>query len=252
MTSAADSDLEGPAGYTYAAVLVRADVPDAHAVVLGALRGLRFSGWVAPPRDGWSVAVPATGGGTVATQRRGVVGVAEAVAESVPEATVVAVRVLRDRQLVVAAWVDGAEVGRYVSDPSAEPWADAEVLSDPVGAEDAQAFAEACGRPEAGEDLAELLAEELDTDSEIESERLGRVLRMLGLPTWVVAASSLPRDVPTGPRTRDLTRLGAGVPGPLGWVAGRAADVVRRHRPPPPVLDDLPRADPGMDDAWLY
>ena len=52
------------------------------------------------------------------------------------------------------------------------------------------------------------IVQELDPDSVIESERLGRVLRLLRLPTWVVAAATLPRDIPTGPRTRDLIRLG--------------------------------------------
>lgn len=154
--------------------------------------------------------------------------------------------------VLIAVWTDGAEVARYVSDPSREPGADDEVLPDPVGVEEARAIADACGRPEAGEELEELLSEELDPDSEIESERLGRVLRLLGLPSWPVAASSLPRHVPTGPPTREMTRLGAGVPGPLGWLSGRAADVVRRHRRPPPALTDPPRADPSMNDPWLY
>jgi hypothetical protein len=231
----------GPAGYTYAAVLARATSGD----VLTALREIRFSGWLAPPEAGWAVAVAASGDGTVATGRRGVVGVGEWLAARLP-GPVLAVRVIAERQLLLAAWTDGAELGRYVSDPSYG--LDDDTLPEPLGAEHAAAFAAACGHPEAADDLAELLADELDPDSVIESERLGRVLRLLGLPSWLVAVSSLPRDVPTGPRAAGLTRLGAGAPGFRGRVRGRVADVVRRRRPPPPAVTDAPR---GGGDPWL-
>src|SRR3712207_9193332 len=72
---------------------------------------------------------------------------------------------------------------RYVSDPSREPRADEDVLPDPVGAEGATEIAAACGRPQVGEELEELLSEPHDPDHEIESERLGTALRLLGLPT---------------------------------------------------------------------
>jgi hypothetical protein len=84
----------------------------------------------------------------------------------------------------------------------------------------------------------------------IESERLASLLRLLGLPTWLVAAASLPHDVPTGPRAAEVTRLGAGRPGLLGWVRGRATDLVRRRRPPPPAVIDPPRG-PTDVDPWL-
>jgi hypothetical protein len=149
----------------------------------------------------------------------------------------------------VALWADGDEVGRYVSGPSYGLAAADDTLSAPFGVEHAAAFAAACGHPEAADDLAELLAEELDPESVIESERLAGVLRLLGLPRWLVAAPSLPHDVPTGPRAADMTRLGAGVPGLLGRVCGRAADLVRRRRPPPPAITDAPRG--GADiDPW--
>lgn len=242
------SEPEGPSGYTYAAVLVRVSGPEAREEVLGSLLGLRFSGWVAPPEHGWLTLVPA-GEGTVAAGRRGVVGLGEALA-----GTGVAIRVRNDRQLVLVAWESGQEVARYVSDPSLEPGADEDVLPDPFGAEDADALAAACGRPDAGEELGDLLAEPLDPEEEIESERLGRVLRLLGLPTWVVTSWRLPRDMPTGPDPRELLRLGAGRTGLPGRVAGAAASLERRWRPPPPVLDDPPRGGPGMDDdlaMWL-
>jgi hypothetical protein len=239
----------GPEGYTYGAVVVRLEDGPSRGEVLAALREIRFSGWLAQPENGWLVAVAASGAGTVAAGRRGVVGVAERLAERLTS-TVLAVRVLADRQLLLALWAEGDEVGRYVSDPSREPDAEDDVLPSPLGVEQAAAFAEVLGCPEEADDLAELLAEELDPDSFIESERLSRVLRLLHLPTWLVAAATLPRDIPTGPRSRDMTRLGAGVPGPLGRLSGRAVNVVRRRRPPPPAVTDPPRGSSGMD-PWL-
>jgi hypothetical protein len=236
-------EAAGPAGYTYGAVAVRgADAPG----VLAALREVRFTGWLAPPDDGWQVAVAAAGAGTVAAGRRGVVGLGEWLADRLG-GTVLAVRVVADRQLLLALWAGGEERGRYVSDPS---YGADDLLPEPIGAEHAAAFAAGCGRPEAADDLAELLAEELDPDTVIESERLGGVLALLGLPAWLVSASSLPRDVPAGPRAAELTRLGAGVPGILGRLSGRAAEVVRRRRPPPsPVPADAPRGGP---DPWMF
>jgi hypothetical protein len=247
-------DVGGPSGYTYAAVLVRLDsVPSGRSGtdqdVLAALRDVRFSGWLARPEGGWLVAVASSGNATVAAGRRGVVGVGEWLARRLA-ATVLAVRVIVDRQLLVALWANGEEVGRYVSDPSYGPDADDDTLPDPLGVEHATAFAAACGRPDAADDLAELLAEQLDPESVIESERLGGILRLLGLPRWLVAAASLPHDVPTGPRAADVTRLGAGVPGWLGRVCGWAVGLVRRRRPPPPAVIDAPRG--GADiDPWL-
>ena len=241
----------GPAGYTYGAVLLRvkerADVRDE---LLATLRELRFSGWMAPPRSGWHIVVPA-GAGTVAAGRRGVVGVGEALSMRLAIATL-AVRVLDDRQLVLVAWASGREVARYVSDPSREPGAEEDVLSDPFGAEGAAAVASLCDKPEVGEELYATLSEPLDPDDEIESERLGRVLRLLELPSWVVSAWRLPRDLLTGPSRRDVLRLGAGRTGPSGRIAGRAARLPRRWRPPPPVLADPPRGNAGMDDLAMW
>lgn len=238
-------EQNGPPGYTYGAVLIRTD--DA-AAVTAALGEVRFSGWVAPPSDGWIVAVARAADGTVAAGRRGILGLGAWLADRFAD-PVLAFRVLVDRQLVLAAWVEGEELGRYVSDPAQEPGADKDVLSEPLGAEYAEAFAAAASTPDAAEDLGELLAEELDPDSVIESERLSRVLRLLSLPTWLVAAAALPKNVPTGPRARDLIRLGAGRTGVAGLVAGRAAEVIRKRRRPPPVVTDAPRG-PGMD-PWL-
>ena len=240
------AEVGGPSGYTYGVVLVRTD---ARREVLAALREVRFSGWLAHPEGGWLVVVARHGNRTVAAGRRGVIGVGEWLADRLA-ATVLAVRVVSDRQLAVVLWADGEEVGRYVSDPSVGFAKDEKVLSEPLGVEHAAAFAQACAHPEAADDLAELLADELDPDSVIESERLGTVLRLLGLPRWLVAAASLPKDVPTGPRAAEMTRLGAGVPGLPGRLCGRAVDIVRRHRRPPPPIADPPRATADVD-PWL-
>jgi hypothetical protein len=177
--------------------------------------------------------------------------VAEALAETLATTTV-AVRVLDDRQLVVVAYESDRQLTRYVSDPSREPGADEDVLADPFGSEGAAALAVACGRPRAGKELGTLLAEPLDPDEEIESERLAHVLRLLALPTWLVTAWRLPRRMDTGPAPRDLLRLGAGRTGPLGWIAGRAARLARRWRPPPPVLTDPPRGGGDIDDMAMW
>jgi hypothetical protein len=181
-----------------------------------------------------------------------VVGVGAALAEAL-STTTLAVRVLDDRQLVLVACESGRQVARYVSDPSREPGAADDVLPDPFGVDGADAVAAACGRPHAGEELAELLAEPLDPDEEIESERLARVLQLLGLPSWLVNAWRPPRPMRTGPAPRDLLRLRAGRTGALGRITGRAADLGRRWRPPPPVLLDPPRGGLGIDDPgrWL-
>jgi hypothetical protein len=238
----------GPAGYTYGAVAVRLTAP--HDDLLAALRALRFTGWVAPTDDGgWTLAVAARAGGVVAAGGRGLVEVGAELARKL-RTTVVAVRVLRDRQLVLAAWTGGDEVGRYVSDPS-YGLDDETVLASPLGADDAAAFAAAARSPEAADDLEELLDEELDPESVIESERLAAVLRLLALPGWLVSAASLPRDVPGGPPARSFTRLGAGAPGVRGRLLGRAVDVVRRRRRAPAVVADPPRAGAGPD-PWLF
>lgn len=243
---ASSPEIGGPGGETYAAVLVRDG--DA-AAVTGVLRRIRFTGWIAPAANGWLPVVAVPGNGTVAAGRRGIVGVGATVAEELG-ADVLAFRVLRDRQLALVAWAGGEETGRYVSDPSREPGAEEDVLPDPLGVRDAAAFASVAGHPERGADLAELLAERLDPDNVIESERLARLLRLVELPTWLVAAATLPRDIPTGPGSRELTRLGFGLPGPGGVICARLALVVRRRRRPPAVIADPPQGGSDLD-PWL-
>ena len=45
-------DHHGPAGYSYAALLVRTAESEVPEELLETLRGVRFSGWVGPPRGG--------------------------------------------------------------------------------------------------------------------------------------------------------------------------------------------------------
>jgi hypothetical protein len=163
-------------------------------------------------------------------------------------------RVLLDRQLVIVGWQGDEEVGRYSSDPSKEPKADEEVLDEPVGAFAAYPFATIADREEVGEELAELLEEELDSDSVYESERLRQVLRLLGLPDWIVAAAALPKNVPTGPPTAELVRLRAGRSAFAGWVRNIAVRRYRRRRTPPPAIADPPGRSPGMEglEPWMF
>ncbi|MFT4135820.1 hypothetical protein [Microbacterium sp.] len=236
-------------GMSYGAMLLPAAGASAQAL-LPLLLQLHFSGWVAPPGDGWAVVIGEPGDGVVADGRRGVIEAAAFVAERMP-GVVLAVRVRRDRQLALVAWRSGEELGRYSSDPSQEPDADKDVLSEPVGTEHAETFAALCGHEEAAGRLTELLGEELDPDSVFESERLAGVARLLGLPGWLVAAGALPDDIPTGPRARELTRLRAGAPGAAGRVRDAPLRALRRHQQPPPVIADPPRGG-GMEfELWM-
>jgi len=246
-------DAGGPAGSTYAAVLVRvggaADGRCSQADVMDALRRMRFTGWISPPEGEWVVAVSARAAGPVALRRRDVIAVGAALAAELG-VPVLVVRVLRDRQLVLIGWRDGEEIGRYVSDPSFDHEDRTDMLTEPVGVEYAGVLADLCGHPETQEDLIELLIAELDAESFIESERLSAVLKLLQLPTWVVSAAALPRELSTGPRRADLTRLGAGAQGVRGVIRRWGSSPIRRRRRQSPVIPDPPRQ--SMDiDPWL-
>lgn len=248
--AATPSDDGGTVGHSYGAVILSGDEAT-RSEALTVLRGIGFSGWVAPARDGCVVVVGDHGGGVVANRRRGIIDVACQLAERVPGA-VIAARVLRDQQLGLVAWNAGQEVARYCSDPAVEPGADEDVLSDPIGAEQGEIVAALCGRADAAEDLVELLDEQLDRDSTSESERLGQVLRMLGLPSWLVAAGELPKEMPTGPRTRELTRLRVGRRGVAGILQGFFVRRSRRRKNPPPIIVDPPKGHSMGYESWMY
>jgi hypothetical protein len=230
--------------------------------VLDQLVGRRFSGWVGPQQQSWVLAVARSSTGPVAGEGRPVEVLTAEVAEAL--ATVAfAVRVLRDEVLHLSGWHATEHLGDYVSDPSIESPAGTQdddvaglagqgdlegygklegygglegfsmldAFPEPQGAWHAPAFATACGRPDAAEELGELLGETLDHDSVFESERLGQALRLLGLPDWLVSAPSLPGDVPGGPARTELVQLGAGRIGLAGLLSGLFTGVARRRRP---------------------
>ena len=76
----ATPEPDGVAGETYGAALVASDGATRDAVV-GVLRDIRFTGWIAPPDGGWIVAIGDPGDGTVAADRRGVLEVAAVLAD---------------------------------------------------------------------------------------------------------------------------------------------------------------------------
>lgn len=245
--AASPSEFDAPAGDTYGIVLIPGG-DDVSSVAEGRLRGARFTGWIAPPVDGWVVVIGDPGSGVVADGHRGMIEVGGLLADA-HDGPVLAAVVRRDRQLGLVAWHDGTEIARYCSDPSQDPGADEEVLSSPVGADAGEALAAAFARPDTAENLVALLEEELDPDSTNESERLAGILRLLGGPVWVVAAASLPRDLPRGPRTREMLRLRVGRPGIVGRMLASVVAPLRRRRTPPPVIEDPPR---GFGDAAMY
>jgi hypothetical protein len=196
------------------------------------------------------------GDGVNAGKRRGIVEVAELLAERCRVPTL-ALRVKVDRQLVLVAWQNGKEIMRYCSDPSREPQADRDVLDDPLGAEDAPELLRLFGSTSAGdakaeEKFEELLDEGIDPDSVSESERLSEVLKVLGLPTWVVATGSLPKRLSIGPAISDMTRLRVGRTGLPGILENVAVGRLRKKWTPAPVITDPPSADmSGFDPLFM-
>lgn len=228
------SDYHGPGdprpqGHRYAGLVVDVIGPGRDGL-LAALRRTRFSGWVGPAEGRWVVAVADNPGGSVAGSRTGVPALTGRLATGLT--TLVLGVEVDDERVLRLTWASPAAVGRYDSDPTVGHEDDDDLLPDPQGVDLLPGLAAAAGRPDAADDLTELLGDQIDRDSTFESERLRTALRLLGMPTWLVASSSLPRDVPSGPRRGEATRLGAGRPGPAGRLTGMAARPVRRHRPP--------------------
>ena len=225
-------EVGGPNGLTYAVLLAR--LPRAE--LLEVLTEERFSGWVGPTEDGWTVAVPEVPAGHVAARRRRVPELAELVAGRTGVVVAGAV-VLKDEVLRLWAGHGDRQLIDYVSDPSVgaeeaplelDPFGNPVGVSDgPVGAQDARALARELDRPEVADDLQQVLAERLG-ESENESERLQSVARLLGWPSWLVAVDSLPRRVPGGPAASAFARLRVGRTGIGGLAAAQAARAVRR------------------------
>lgn len=224
MTVYGSSEVSGPEGFTYSGIFTKAD----RAAVLEALASLRFSGWVGPQEGDWVVLVPTKTRGAVAGEKRAAEDVAETLSAA-SGSTALALTVEDDKLLLLWAYSGGTPVGWYVSDPTIARPNDDEASLEPEGAEHGPGIAAAWGLPDRGDDLAELLAEELG-ESTNESERVTAVLRLLDMPDWIVAAESLPKDVPGGPRAKAFTKLGAGKEGVSGAVDGAVRGLVRKKK----------------------
>ena len=199
--------------HSYAGLLVRAD----RAQLLDVVATAGFSGYVGPQEAAWVVLVPAryqvaAGNGAADLETLG-----GDLARHFGQLCLT-VSVLRDRVLRLVLSGGTRELGRYVSNPAYGTDEDDDIFPDPQGVEHAAAFAAAGGAPELAEDLAEVLSQILDEEEQTESERLSTVLRLLGLPRWLVAVDQLPGDVPGGPSAAQVTRLFRGRPGLPGRV----------------------------------
>lgn len=228
---------EGEPGFSYSGVYVAAE----RERVLDALVGLRFSGYLGPQEGAWVLAISGNPLGKVARKKRRIDDVARDLAESLGVVTLAA-EVDRDSRLRLWAFDGEDAMPAYDSDPNHdEPGGlTLDAFGNPVMAEGAFMDNEmvAAGllstfrvEDEDGA-LVELLDEDLGEDTS-ESERLTGVLRLLNLPTWIVASNSLPRRVPDGPDKDEVTRLGAGRTG----VQAVLADALTRPARPRPKRD---------------
>jgi hypothetical protein len=212
-------------GYSYAGLIIRAPRGE----VLRHAAAARFTGWVGPQEGDWVVVVPARVHGAVAAGRADLDAFAAGIARRLDEVVLTAA-VEKDRLLRLAMWAGSSELGRYLSDPAYGAEDDDDlVFPEPEGVEHAEEFAAVCGQPDNAEDLAEVLGDVLDEESQIESERLASTLRLLGLPRWLVAGASPTKDVPGGPRASQFTRLYRGRTGIFGRVLAALARLVRWH-----------------------
>jgi len=224
---------EERAGYSYRGLVVRAS----REPVLGLVAGLRFTGWVGP-QEGPDVVLVAEGEKLfVAAGGRDLEDVGAALARLGP---VLLVTVLEDRLLALVLLRDGDEPLRYLSEPSV---LDEDDEDEPRGAHHAPGLARAFGVPDVAAELREVLSEALDPEHYIESERLGRVLALLGVPGWLVSSWTLPRAMSVGPDRSALTRLRAGRTGTAGLTTGWAAARARRVRQAVSRRPDGPRPD---------
>lgn len=225
---------ESPLGLTYAGVFVRLPAtaaPDqARAAVLAELSELRFSGWLGPAEGDWAVAVADNPAGSVAGGRTGVATLTAQLAAGLGTVAL-GVQVVDDRTLRLTLCSEGTVLGEYESDPTYGRTDDEEIWPEPEGAQIADPLVQVCQSGDVDE-LTELLAEELASDSVFESERLTALARALGLPDWLAAADSLPRSVPGGPAAGETTRLRAGATGLAGVARGAVMGQVRRRRRP--------------------
>lgn len=236
---------EERAGYSYRGLVVRGRREQ----LLERAQAQRFTGWVGPQEGPDVVLVPEGERLFVAGGGRDLEDLGASLASAGP---VLLVTVLRDRLLALVLLREGEEPLRYLSEPSV---LDPDDFDEPRGEHHAAALARAFGVPEAAQELRDVLAESLDPEHYIESERLGRVLALLGLPGWLVSSWTLPRAMSVGPDRSRLTRLRAGRTGAVGVVLGWPTARARRARQALARRPDGPRPDglaagPQEDMPW--
>jgi len=229
---------EGEAGLSYSGAYAAAERDR----VIAALGELRFTGYLGPQEGTWVLSIAGNPLGKVAGSRRRINDVARDLAATLDVVTL-AVEVARDARLRLWAFDGEDALPGYDSHPPDENEPGGMALDDfgnPIvsggGFADNEMVAVSLLSTFGAEDpdgtLGELLGEDLGEDTN-ESERLTSVLRLLGLPTWIVSSDSLPRRVPGGPDRSEILRLGAGKPGVQGWFA----DALRRPARPRPKRD---------------
>ena len=216
----ATPEPDGVAGETYGAALVASDGATRDAVV-GVLRDIRFTGWIAPPDGGWIVAIGDPGDGTVAADRRGVLEVAAVLADRLGT-TAFAVRCAGTASSCSPRGTDprnsaGTRATRRTSRaPTSRCSANRTAPTMPTPSRsrpDARRGRGTRGRARRG----------ARSRQRVRIRTPARVLGLLGMPRWLVASASLPRDIPTGPGARRWSGSGAGEPGAMGRLRGRAA-----------------------------
>ena len=234
---------EGVAGVSYSGVYAAAE----RERVIAALGEMRFTGYIGPQEGTWVLSVAGNPLAKVAGRKRRIDDVARELAATLGVVTL-AVEVDKDARLRLWAFDGDEPLPPYESTPP-DPDEDepggimlddfgnpvmtpgAFVDNEMVAVSLLSAFGTRQeDSPEAV--LTNLLDEDLGEDTN-ESERLTGVLRVLGLPTWIVSSDSLPRRVPGGPDRDQVLRLGAGKPGVQGWFA----DTLRRPARPRPKRD---------------
>ncbi|WP_156253584.1 hypothetical protein [Pseudactinotalea terrae] len=230
---------EGEAGLSYAGVYAAAERDH----VIAALGEMRFTGYVGPQEGTWVLSVAGNPLAKVAGKKRRIDDVARDLAATL-EVVTLAAEVSKDERLRLWAFDGDSPLPVYDSQPPEDDGGAGGIVLDdfgnPVIGEGAFVDTEmvavsllaAFDADDPDGKLAELLEEDIGEDTN-ESERLTEILRILGLPTWIVSSDSLPRRVPGGPDREQVLRLGAGKPGVQGWFA----DALRRPVRPRPKRD---------------
>jgi hypothetical protein len=243
------SDPDQVVGESYAGVYITAP----RDAVVADLAAAGFTGFVGPQEGDWVLAVATNARGTVAARRRTIDLLARDLATDLGTVAI-AVEVDRDRRLRLWAFEADERIGRFDSAPEddddpavgqipldefGEPLPAAMLALGGSGAECAAELVRVCvvprvrgdEEPDPADELEELLDEEL-TESESESDRLRAALRLLALPTWLIASASLPKDVPGGPRAGQVLHLRAGRTGLAGLTLGALSERTRRRFKP--------------------